>query len=215
MDTAVLIVNSIAAFFAVIAAIIAIVVYKKTAKLQIKAINYSLLDERIKLWKYMEHDRNQPQALIARVLEGRDWEYEKFKLLFSKELVQEFDDICKFKEDSVELASRITALEREGLPISIVNETPNTEDWNRFMLISKKRKEIQDAGLGSSTKELAEFKALCEKTFQNDAWRDYYQCLLAYLEMPATYKEKLSKFLEHMHNEINASVIEAENQAGE
>ena len=36
-----------------------------------------------------------------------------------------------------------------------------------------------------------------------------------YLDMPATYKEKLSKFLEHMQNEIKASVTEAEDQAGE
>lgn len=215
LNVAVLIVNSIAALAAVVAAIIAVVVYKKTAKLQVKSINYSLLDERIKLWKYMEIDRNKPQAWVARVLEGRDWELERFKLLFSEDLVKEFDAVCTFKEKSTELAAKITSLEREGLPIRIVNETPNNDDWNRFAVISKKRKEIQEAGLDSSAKELAEFKSLCEKTFQNDVWHDYYQCLLTYLDMPATYKEKLSKFLEHMQNEIKASVTEAEDQAGE
>ncbi|MBR4656645.1 MAG: hypothetical protein IKO68_08800 [Oscillospiraceae bacterium] len=206
MDTAVLIVNSVAAFAAVVAAIIAIIVYRKTAKLQVKSINYSLLDDRIKLWKYMEIDRNKPQAWVARALEGRDWELERFKLLFSEDLVKEFEAVCTFKENSTELAAKISSLEREGLPIRIKDGTPNNDDFNRYAAVSHQRKEIQDAGVDSAAIELVAFKELCKKSFQNDKWSEYYQCLLDYLELPTKHKKMLSAFLEHMQDEIRASV---------
>lgn len=85
--------NLIAIAVGIGAIITAIVVYVKTAKLQRKAINYSMLNDRIQVWKYMEHDRYQTDALIARIMEGRDWELEKFRLLFSKKLVQEYDNL--------------------------------------------------------------------------------------------------------------------------
>lgn len=208
MDTAILIVNSIAAFVAVVAAIIAIVVYRKTAKLQRNAIGYSMLDDRIKIWKYLAHDQNQPEAVIKRLLEGRDWELEKFKLLFSESLVKEYETLRAYGEQSEDLETNIGILEREGLPIRQDGERPNNDDYDRFALIHHNRQELLKAGLASPTDELAMFKTLCQQSFPNDKWQDYYDSVFTLLKRHSEQKRMLSAFLDHLHQEVETSISE-------
>lgn len=68
INIAVLIVNSIAAFAAVVAAIIAVVVYKKTAKLQRRAINVSLFDMRTEILVEVIHKRFKFERTRAKML---------------------------------------------------------------------------------------------------------------------------------------------------
>lgn len=206
MDVAILVVNSIAALCAVIAAIIAIVVYNKTAKLQRKAIGYSIIDDRLKVWKYMEHDRNQSEATIRRILEGRDWEIEKFRLLFSDKLVKEYDEFKACCKECEDLGETVRLLEREGLPIARTGETVNSDDYDRYGKVYHEREMLQNAGGSSSSLNAVAFKTLCQDSFPADKWETYYKNVLALLDKESEQKERLSVFLQHMHKEIADSL---------
>ena len=208
METATLVVNSIATFFAVVAVIIAIVVYKKTARLQRNAIGYSMLDDRIKIWKYLSHDQNQPEAVIKRLLEGRDWELEKFKLLFSESLVKEYEALREYGEQSGDLATKVDFLEREGLPIRRDGETINNDDYTRYTTVKHQRKTIFEAGLDASTGDLVAFKKLCQRSFPCDKWQEYYDSVFTLLQRHSEQKKMLSTFMDHLHQEVKTSVSE-------
>lgn len=208
MDTAILVVNSIATFVAVVAAIIAIIVYRKTAKLQRNAIGYAMLDDRIKIWKYLAHDQKQPEAVIKRLLEGRDWELERFKLLFSATLVEEYEELREYGEKSGDIETKVGLLEREGLPIRQDGDRPNIDDYDRFALIHHKRQEILNAGLDSSADKLAAFKKLCQQSFRSDKWQEYYDSVFILLQRHSEQKRMLSAFMDHLHQEVKTSVSE-------
>ena len=208
LNIAVLIVNSVAAIFAVVAAIIAVFVYKKTAKLQRDAIGYSILDDRIKIWEYLAYGQKQPEALIKRVLEGRDWELEKFRLLFSQKLVNEYDAIKEYGEKSGRLEGKIDSLERDGLPIRQDGETVNNDDYDRFVTVRQQRKKILEAGTGVPMDDLAAFKTLCLQSFPAEIWKEYYDSVNELLHRGNEQKRMLSSFMEHLHHEVEASVSE-------
>lgn len=207
LNIAVLIVNSVAAIFAVAAAIIAVIVYKKTAKLQRDAIGYSILDDRIKIWEYLAYGQKQPEALIKRVLEGRDWELEKFRLLFSQKLVNEYDAIKEYGEKSGRLEGKIDSLEREHLQICR-NGEKNDNALDRYATVRHQRKTILEAGLGSPKNDLAAFEALCQQSFPADIWKGYYDSVNELLHRGNEQKRMLSSFMEHLHHEVEASVSE-------
>ena len=194
------------------AIITAIVVYSKTAELQRKTINYSMLNDRIHVWKYMEHDRHQPEALIARIMEGRDWELEKFRLLFSKKLVQEYDNLIRFGEESGNIDLKIDGIERDEIPIHKEGECVNQSDMELFAKVQYKRKEIINTGLRASPSELAEYKAFCQQTFRADKWQEYHSYVLKLMERNNEHKKMLESFLENLHKEVSATVIEEQNE---
>lgn len=207
LNIAVLIVNSVAAIFAVAAAIIAVFVYKKTAKLQRDAIGYSILDDRIKIWEYLAYGQKQPEALIKRVLEGRDWELEKFRLLFSQKLVNEYDAIKEYGEKSGRLEGKIDSLEREHLQICRNGEKIDNA-LDRYATVRHQRKKILEAGTGVPMDDLAAFKTLCQQSFPAEIWKEYYDSVNELLHRGNEQKRMLSSFMEHLHHEVEASVSE-------
>ena len=207
LNIAVLIVNSVAAIFAVAAAIIAVFVYKKTAKLQRDAIGYSILDDRIKIWEYLAYGQKQPEALIKRVLEGRDWELEKFRLLFSQKLVNEYDAIKEYGEKSGRLEGKIDSLEREHLQICR-NDEKIDNALDRYATVRHQRKKILEAGTGVPMDDLAVFKTLCQQSFPAEIWKEYYDSVNELLHRGNEQKRMLSSFMEHLHHEVEASVSE-------
>lgn len=207
LNIAVLIVNSIAAIFAVAAAIIAIIVYNKTAKLQRDAIGYAMLDDRIKIWKYLAYDQKQPEALIRRVLEGRDWELEKFRLLFSQKLVKEYEAIKEHGEKSDRLEGKVNSLEREHLQKCRDGEKTD-KGLERYATVRDQRKKILGAVLGPSEDDLATFKTLCQQSFPTEIWEEYYDSVNELLRQGDEQKRMLSSFMEHLHLEVETSVSE-------
>ena len=193
------------------AIITAIVIYTKTAELQRKAINYSMLNDRIQVWKYMEYGQHQPEALIARIMDGRDWELEKFRLLFSKKLVQEYDELIGFVEKSGNFGRDIEKFEREKIKIRGKGENINQADMELLATVHRKREEIIEKGLRASPSELAEYKAFCQQTFQDENWQEYHSNVLKLIERNNAHKKRLESFLENLHKEVSATVNEEKN----
>lgn len=210
MNTAILIVNSIAALFAVIGAAIAIVVYRKTAKLQRNAIGYSMLDDRIKILKYFEHDYDQDpiKALYKQMLGGRDWEIEKFKLLFSEKLVKEYDALIEYSQKSGDLESKIASLEQDYLSTRRDGESLNNDGHIRYASVNYQRNKILKAEKALSTDDLEAFKRLCQQSFPKEKWQEYYDSVCNLLERDKEYKKMHSSFMEHLHHELKTSVSE-------
>ena len=193
------------------AIITAIVIYAKTAELQRKAINYSMLNDRIQVWKYMEYGQHQPEALIARIMEGRDWELEKFRLLFSKKLVQEYDDLIRFGAENGNLELKIDEIERVEILIHKEGNGINEADMEQFAKVQHKRKEILKAGLSASPSDLANYKAFCQQTFRAEKWQEYHSKVLKLMERKTEHKKMLEYFLENLHKEVSATVNEEQN----
>lgn len=203
--------NLIAIAVGIGAIITAIVVYVKTAKLQRKAINYSMLNDRIQVWKYMEHDRYQTDALIARIMEGRDWELEKFRLLFSKKLVQEYDNLIRFGNDSSSLIEEIKELEEKKRPSHREGEPFDNDGYMLFSRIRHEREEIVKAGIRAPSNELAEYKAFCQHNLPADKWQEYHSDVLKLIERNNEHKKMLESFLENLHKEVSTTVNEEQN----
>ncbi len=111
ISIAVLVVNSIAAGFAVIAAVIAIVAYRKTATLQRRAIDVSLFDLRTEILTEVIHKRFQ-------------FERTRAKMLFNDEIN---DLIKKFDKESAE-ATRNKRLKEEYIAVVRKRLSDNTFD---------------------------------------------------------------------------------------
>lgn len=202
LNIAVLIANSVAAIAAVIAAIIAVVVYRKSANLQKKAINYSLLDSKLQLWKYVEHDKNQIKALFAKILDGRDWQIEKFKLLFGDKLFAEFYAIETERETIQKEETEIDAIERNAFSMNY--GSGQNSDESIFDAITKIRKERKKVLEDTATNDdWIAFKKLSTELFQSD---QYYTKVFELGERKKALNERDKAFIKIVENEIISSI---------
>lgn len=204
ISIATLIANAVAAIAAIVAIVVAIIVYSKTAKLQRKATNYSLLDDRLKLWKYLEHDYKQLDAIVKRVMEGKDWQIEKFKLLFSNKLFEEYQSIGKLEKSISDIETKIELIEHESHHIHLdENNNPDVDDFDTVATIKRKRDEIASVSLDDDER-WNDYKMFCDSTFPQET--DYYS-LIRYVSSNRIDLQKLKKdFLSHMEDEIKASI---------
>ena len=124
INIAVLIVNSVAALFAVIAAIIAVVVYRKSAKLQKRSIDVSLFDMRTEI-------------LTEIIQKHFGFEKTRAKMLFNEEIAGLID---KYDKESAE-ATRNKLLRQEYL--SVVRQRL-FDDQYEYDVIDDFLKQIQD-----------------------------------------------------------------------
>lgn len=204
LNIAVLIVNSIAALAAVGAAIIAVIVYRKTAEQQHKAINYSLLDSKLQLWKYFEHDITQPKAIISKILNGRDWQVEKFKLLFGIELFEEYCLIEAKKEELNSEETSIYSIEKASFPVQIVSEHLNDEtNLDILSTIRKTRKKVLEDS--ATNEDWIAFKTLCSEHFANE---QYYNKVYELGKSKKELNKREKAFLKKIENDIISSINE-------
>lgn len=203
ISIATLIANAIAAIAAIIAIVVAIIVYSKTAKLQRKATNYSLLDDRLKLWKYLEHDYKQLDAIVKRVMDGKDWQIEKFKLLFSNKLYEEYQSIGKLEKDISDTETKIDLIERETLHVRIdANNNPNGEDYDNITTIRRKRVEMESVSIDDA--RWYDYKTFCDSTFPPKT--DYFSLIRSVSANRVELRKQKEDFLSHMEDEIKASI---------
>ena len=124
INIAVLIVNSVAALFAVIAAIIAVVVYRKSAKLQKRSIDVSLFDMRTEILTEIIH-------------KNFGFEKTRAKMLFNDEIAGLID---KYDKESAE-STRNKLLRQEYL--DVVRQRL-FDDQYEYDVIDDFLKQIQD-----------------------------------------------------------------------
>ena len=208
INIAVLIVNSIAAFFAVVAAIIAVVVYRKSSKQQDKAINYSLLESRLKVWEYFVSERDKPEALENYIIKGREWEIEQFRLLFSEKLVKDYDNVEHAKCSNYPIYNFIETTEKslimhpEFCADGDINQSKRIEN---YYWLNSKRKEVSNLK-NSDAASWKEFESSCYEIFREDIAKNYYSKVKEYAINCEKIREMDKKFYVDLEDEIKKSV---------
>ncbi len=209
INIAVLLVNSIAAFAAIVAAIIAVRGNKSTQKqlensmdLQNRAINAIMFDKRMKIQKYFEQDYKSTAAFIERVLSGKDRMVESFRMLFSRPLIAEYDAMLAFEQKKDELQKRkdeflFKIKHPEGARL---DEISDAMDMRRDLEKAEKAARENDA-----PNAMQDFKALADTISLNRAG-DYFTLCNDIWQKEAQYNGMRDEFLLHMQNEIRHSV---------
>ena len=200
-----LVVNSIAAFAAVAGTIVAIVIYVLSSRQQEKAINYSLLESRIKLLRYFEYEIHQTESLVQRIIEGRDWEIEKFKFLFSDNIVSEYDAIQEECRELGDLLSEIDRIERNSLPIAIDSKGKVDDDiWEKHTHLVHNRKALISEN--PTAEKLEEFRVICKQTLCENVCNNYFLKVSQYIERQTELTKRNTVFLTNMKNEISTNL---------
>lgn len=218
MDVPVFVVNSVAAIFAVIAAIIAVVVYRKSAKLQKKAINYGLFETRLRIISYFEHyfyldnaahnTAKEENWERLDTLQGNktSWEIEAFKMLFSSKAVKQYEAVEQLFMRKDEIASKIANIYlqcRTGRPSDEEDIKSDRAEFADELLYYEHefRKDPHSESIRSRLMQIA------ASGFMPQGEENYFELLIAEVETNEQKENALNQFIIQLKAEVKQSIL--------
>ena len=114
------IINAISSIAAVVAAIVGICgnrqsqkQFKENMEYQKKATNYNLLNDRLEISKKIIRGKTNSDEIIDEIENNVDWTYEKFKLLFSPKVINEYNKMIEKNNEIDDLVNKQKGIKRE------------------------------------------------------------------------------------------------------
>lgn len=212
-----IIINAIAASFAVVAAVIAVVVYRKSAKLQNRAINYGLLEKRLQIVAYFEHyygldasaHSNKKEDTWDRVdtLLGNktNWEIEAFKMLFSATAVGKYEYIEWLSKEKDKISTKLLNMYLFCNNGRETDEEDIKHDRAEFMkLLSYYEDEYRSNP--NNEKTCVALERLSTSGFLSYGNENYFKLLKAEVQSESKRKRLLGEFLCYLRDEVKSSI---------
>ena len=177
--------------------------FKENMREQEKAIDVSLLDKRLEILEYFENDGASKRNVWDRLSENTDFTIERFRLLFSLKIISEYDTITVFRKKKDDLHYSRERAKAEAFSKKSDDPQDIVQDKEAF---SKEFLGLEALIVqGSATeKQKKDFIALCSSSFSPDP--HYYESLQRSSQLDKEIVEKTALLLQHMREEIQASV---------
>lgn len=178
--------------------------FKKNMQEQEKAINVSLLDERIEILQYFEEDGPEKRDAWDKLDHKIDFMIERFKLLFSEKLVKEYSAIDLLKQESQKLF-----YEREQTKLlAKITADSGREDIKSDFIKLQKQFDILETVVTSGIADQntwRELERLCKSGFYTNG-EQFFRSYQRSEELINILKEKQQAFIQHLQEEIKESV---------
>ena len=172
---------------------------------QEQALNAQLLDKRLQVLDYFRKEPyNRAGIFVENALYGENPDLELFRVLFSRALVQEYDDICLLDKERSRLSSSasdiLEAFRHQG------NMEP--DEIEDVISYTSRIKAAKEKALSSKAtdEDKEQFKKLSEhlSTTENDG--NYGEMIMRANEMEKEVKRRKKHLIEAMTEEIRCSV---------
>ena len=142
------------------------------------------------------------------IIKGREWEIEQFRLLFSKKLVADYDNIENAKCNNYPLYSFIEETEKSLImnPEFSADDSVNQgKRIDNYYELNSKRKDILSKK-ASDAEAWKEFECFCNEMFREDIAKDYYSKVKEYAVNCNRIRDMNKKFYEDLESEVRKSV---------
>lgn len=213
MEIAVLIVNSIAAFMAVVAAIIGLYgncqskkQFEVNLRLQIKALNYSLLKERLEILKHLISKEKSISQIQDEITLKINWNVEEFKLLFSEQAYKIYNGLNNKRQEINDIE-----LSRRQIDHSILAFDPDSDRIKKDSIeardaLLKSEKEYKYANDEEKQNALIKFKNISSTICQSRNLQDYAMLTIRLENLEKEYENQKQELIQFLENEIADSI---------
>ena len=196
------------AFLALIATVIGLIVtqyhFTKNMKKQEQAIAISMLDKRLDVLHYFEHEKDSTDDVIENLLYGTTTMLELFRLLFNDKLIKEYDSIQTFKKNQIEpIRKSLLDLENKYLAPK-TNATQNEIQTQLHNKAELHKAQTNATNPGATLSQRNDFRAIASKLMGNTD--DYYDLTMEFIQLNVDLKQKEEDFKKHLKEEIRNSI---------
>lgn len=207
------IINAISSIAAVVAAIVGICgnrqsqkQFKENMEYQKKATNYNLLNDRLEISKKIIRGKTNSDEIIDEIEKNVDWTYEKFKLLFSPKVINEYNKMIEKNNEIDDLVNKQKGIKRELFSIDFSSKESKIDATNAWGDLIKAENMYKEASEEEKENALMHYRTISNAISQTYKTDDYAEIAFEIEKFEKEYKEQRQMFIHSIEDEITESI---------